>query len=128
MGGLYEHESLAQVLFVTGILGGGAAWLVGRALALTWRPVWHAAVYMLLLGAAVRFVHFALFQGGLLSPFSYVIDTAWLIAIGAVSWRITRAGQMARQYFWLYERTGLLSWRERPRSPANSAAGTSVSE
>jgi hypothetical protein len=30
-----------------------------------------------------------------------------------VAWRMTRAGQMATQYYWLYERTGPLSWRPR---------------
>ncbi len=55
-------ETLLQVLFVTGLIGGGAAWLAGRAIAQTWRPFWHVVAYMALLGAAVRFVHFALFE------------------------------------------------------------------
>ena len=33
------------------------------AIAQTWRPLWHIAAYMALLGAAVRFIHFALFDG-----------------------------------------------------------------
>ena len=33
---------------------------------------------MAMLGAAVRFVHFALFEGTLLSPASYVADTLYL--------------------------------------------------
>ena len=49
------------------MIGGGAAWLAGRAIAQTWRPFWQVVVYMLLLGAAVRFVHFALFEADLLS-------------------------------------------------------------
>jgi hypothetical protein len=120
MGELYEHESLAQILFVTAIIGGGAAWLAGRALARTWRPIWHGAGYMLLLGAGVRFVHFALFEATLLSPLSYLADTVYLMAVGLLSWRITRAGQMARQYFWLYERTGILTWRPRADEAATS--------
>ena len=113
MDDLYASESLTQILLVTGLIGGGAAWLAGRAIALTWRPLWHAAGYMLLLGAAVRFVHFALFEATLLSPLSYLVDTLFLLLIGTLAWRMTRANQMATQYYWLYERTGPLTWRER---------------
>jgi hypothetical protein len=113
LGDLYEHETLMQIVFVTGLLGGAAAWLAGRALARTWRPVWQTVIYTLLLGAAVRFVHFAIFEATLLSPLSYLVDTLYLVAVGALSWRMTRAGQMAKQYHWLYERNGLVSWRGR---------------
>jgi hypothetical protein len=110
---LYASESLTQVLLVTGLIGGGAAWLAGRAIALTWRPTWHLPGYMALLGAAVRFVHFALFEATLLSVSSYVVDTLYLVLVGTLAWRMTRAHQMATQYYWLYERTGPLTWRER---------------
>ena len=111
---LYEFESLLQIVLVTGMIGGGAAFLAGRAIAATWRPFWHLLSYMAMLGAAVRFVHFALFEATLLSPASYLTDTVYLTVVGALAWRMTRAGQMATQYYWLYERTGPLSWRERP--------------
>jgi hypothetical protein len=111
MSGLYESESISQVLMVTGIIGGGAAWLSGRAIATTWRPFWHVVAYMLLLGCAVRFVHFALFEGTLLSLPSYAADTLYLLIVSALAWRATRAAQMATQYYWLYERSGPLSWR-----------------
>ncbi len=65
---LYGSETWLQVLLVTGVIGGGAAFLAGRAIAQTWRPFWHVLVYMAMLGAAVRFVHFALFEATLLSP------------------------------------------------------------
>ena len=113
MDDLYATESLTQVLLVTGVIGGGAAWLAGRAIALTWRPTWHLIFYMALLGAAVRFVHFALFEGILLSLSSYLVDTLYLLLIGTLAWRMTRASQMATQYYWLYERTGPLTWRQR---------------
>jgi len=113
MDDLYAHETWLQILLVTGAIGGGAAFLAGRAIAQTWRPFWHVLVYMAMLGAGVRFVHFALFEATLLSPASYAADTTWLIFVGALAWRMTRAGQMATQYYWLYERTGPLSWRER---------------
>ena len=111
MNGLYESESLLQVLLVTGAIGGGAAWLTGRAVAATWRPFWHVIAYTLLLGCAVRFVHFALFEGTLLSPASYGADTIYLVMLSALAWRVTRAGQMATQYYWLYERASLFTWR-----------------
>ena len=110
---LYASESLLQVALVTGAIGGGAAFLAGRAIAQTWRPFWNVLVYMAMLGAAVRFVHFALFEGTLLSPASYVADTAYLIVAGSLAWRMTRAAQMATQYYWLYERTSPLTWRAR---------------
>jgi hypothetical protein len=110
---LYASESLLQVALVTGVLGGGAAWLAGQAVAGTWRPFWHVVAYMALLGGGVRFVHFALFEAALLSPLSYAADTLYLLLVGALAWRMTRAGQMATQYYWLYQRTGPLSWRER---------------
>src|SRR5436853_2227960 len=109
----YAAESLLQIALVTGVLGGGAAFLAGRAIAQTWRPFWSVLIYMAMLGAAVRFVHFALFEGTLLSPPSYVADTLYLIILSSFAWRMTRAGQMATQYHWLYERTGPLSCRSR---------------
>ena len=60
---LYEEDSFGVFLLVTVVLGGGAAWLSGRAIAATWRPWWQVPLYMLILGAAVRFFHFALFDG-----------------------------------------------------------------
>jgi uncharacterized protein DUF6867 len=117
---LYAEESLLQIILVTGVLGGGAAFLAGRAIAQTWRPFWHVLGYMAMLGCAVRFVHFALFDGTLLSPPSYVADALYLIVLGTLAWRMTRAAQMATQYYWLYERTGPLTWRRRG---AQSAEG-----
>jgi hypothetical protein len=113
-GHLYAKESLLQALFVTCLLGGGAAWATGRALANAWRPFGQAIVYLFLLGAAVRFAHFALFQGELLSLPSYLSDAAFLFLAGGLSWRLTHARRMATQYRWLYEKTGPFTWRERP--------------
>jgi hypothetical protein len=113
---LYRGEYLPQVLFVTGILGGGAAWLMGRACGATWRPVTHVILYAVLLGAAVRFFHFALFEGELLSLPSFLADTAYLAAVGCLSWRITRTTRMVTQYKWLYQRTSPVTWRQRPGS------------
>ena len=121
---LYALESPLQVLLVTGVLGGGAAWLAGRAIAQTWRPFWNVLLYMAMLGAGVRFVHFALFEATLISPASYLADTLFLVIMGALAWRMTRAAQMATQYYWLYERTGPLTWRERPPGGEITAGNT----
>ena len=111
IGQLYETETLPQILLVTGAIGGGAACMAGRAISQTWRPYWHTLVYILLLGAAVRFVHFALFEADLLSLPSYAVDTLYFAAIASLSFRLTRASQMVRQYPWLYVRAGPLGWR-----------------
>jgi hypothetical protein len=120
---IYTSESLLQVLLVTGLIGGGAAWLAGRALAQTWRPFWHVTGYMALLGAAVRFVHFALFEADLLAPLSYAVDTAFLLVVGSLGWRITRAAQMVTQYSWLYERSGPFTWRPKTGLDARPGKG-----
>lgn len=122
MGELYAKETFLQVVFVTGLIGGGAAWATGRALAETWRPFWQAVGYMLLLGAAVHFFHFALFGGELFSLVSYLADTLYLVAVCGLAWRITRARRMVSQYRWLYERTGPLTWRERQKPPEKPPA------
>jgi hypothetical protein len=109
----YASESLLQIALVTGVLGGGAAFLAGHAIAQTWRPFWNVLLYMAMLGAAVRFVHFALFEATLLSPASYTAGTLYLIMSGSLAWRMTRAAQMATQYYWLYERTSPVTWRTR---------------
>jgi hypothetical protein len=113
----YATETWPQVLFITVILGGGAAWLTGRAIARLWQPYWQVVVYTLMLGAAVRFVHFALFGAKLISPLSYAADVAFLLLLASVAWRITLAGNMVRQYGWIYDRDGLFKWRERPAIP-----------
>jgi hypothetical protein len=118
---LYAEESVLQIALVTGVIGGGAAFLAGRAIAGTWRPYWHVLAYMAMLGAAVRFVHFALFEGTLLSPASYLADTLYLVVVGSLAWRMTRAAQMATQYYWLYERTGPLTWRARAAGEESAA-------
>ena len=123
MTGLYATESFLQVLFVTGIIGGGAAWASGRAIAETWRPLRQVVLYMFLLGAAVRFAHFALFQGELLSLASSLADTLYLLPVGGLAWLLTQTRRMVTQYRWLYERTSPLTWRERPESAKNRQNG-----
>jgi hypothetical protein len=115
---LYEEPSIWLFLLVTVAMGGWAAWMTGRAVALTWRPVWHYVAAAVALAGTVRFFHFALFEGTLLSLHYYLVDFAVVLAIGLVGYRYTRARQMTTQYRWLYERTGPLSWREKAPEPA----------
>ena len=113
--GLIWEISLGAFLLVTVALGGGAAWLSGRALALKWRPYWYAVGYMLLFAGAVRFFHFALFSGTLLSLHYYLVDAAVLVLSASLGFRIMRATQMTSQYRWLYQRRGPFFWHRRTR-------------
>lgn len=108
---LYEEASIWQFFFVTCLLGGWAAWMTGRASAQTWRPMTSLAVYLLLLGIAVRFIHHALFDGTMFTAQYYIVDTVVLMVIGFLGYRYTRTNQMVTQYHWLYERASMLSWR-----------------
>jgi hypothetical protein len=110
---LYEENSFGIFLLVTLILGGGAAAAAGRAIAFTWRPWWQILVYMLILGGAVRFIHFALFGGALLSIHYYVVDSAICMACGLIGFRVARVNQMVTQYRWINRHDGPLRWRRK---------------
>jgi hypothetical protein len=113
---LYEEPSAWLFLLVTVVLGGWAAWMTGRAIALTWRPYWQVPVWCVPLAFAVRFIHFALFGGTLLSAQFGVVDYVVVTALASLGFRYFRTRQMTRQYRWLYERTGPLTWRERAQA------------
>ena len=108
----YTNETLLQTLFIT-LVGCGCAWQMGRSIAQTWRPIGNVVLAAILLGCAVRFLHFALFEEALFAPFAYLFETACLMIVAAIAWRYTRARQMIRQYYWLYEPSGPLGWRPR---------------
>jgi hypothetical protein len=95
---LYEDPAVWVFLIVTVVLGGCAAWMAGRAVATAWSRWWMVVLYCLLIGAAVRFIHFSLFGATLLSPHYYAIDTAVALTFGFTGFRVTRTRQMARQY------------------------------
>jgi hypothetical protein len=121
----YDGNSLGVFALITVIIGGGAAALTGRAIAATWRPWWHVLPLMLLLGAVVRFLHFALFGGTLSSPSYYVADTAVCLMCGLIGFRLTRVSQMVTCYGWINERADIYSWRQ--RKAASGRAGASES-
>lgn len=107
---LFWNSSALAFVLLDLVLGGAAAWMAGRTLARDWRGGWHVAGYMLLLGGAVRFCHFALAGGELISPYYFFVDALIMNAIALLSFRVMRAGQMTRQYPWLYRRTSPITW------------------
>ena len=108
---LYEESSFDVFLLVTVILGGGAAMLAGRAIAATWRPRWQVILYTLILGGAVRFIHFSLFGGTLLSFHYYLVDSLSCMVFGFLGFQTARAAQMVTQYRWINEADGPMRWR-----------------
>jgi hypothetical protein len=122
--GLIVEKSYVAFLLVTVVIGGGGALMIGRAMAKTWKPFWQAALFVAVLGAGVRFLHWGLFlgatfpswrqaQGDLTSLHYYFVDTAVLLAIAGLGFRVQRAAQMALQYDWLITKTSAMSWRLR---------------
>src|ERR1700686_2921493 len=90
---LTDEQSLGVFVLVSVGMGGGAAWLAGRAIAATWRPWWHIALYMVPLGLAVRFLHSALFDSKFLSLHYYLVDYAVCLAFGLLGFRLMRVTQ-----------------------------------
>jgi len=115
---LSDEHSLGIFLLVSVGMGGGAAWLAGRAIATTWRPSWHMPLYMLLLSLAVRFIHFALFDSVFLSLHYYLVDYAVCLGFALLGFHLMRVKQMVNRYKWLNERAGLFRWRRRDHSTA----------
>ena len=108
-----SDDSLRVFLILTVVIGGGAAFLAGRGLARSWKPFWRVYFYMALLAVAVRFFHYALFDGNLRSLYYYLVTYVVLLAAGSLGFRAMRTTQMVTQYRWLYERTSPLTWRDR---------------
>jgi hypothetical protein len=121
---LSDEHSLGVFLLVSVAMGGGAAWLAGRAIAATWRPWWHIALYMVLLGLAVRFLHYALFDSKFLSLHYYLVDYTVCLAFGLLGFRLMRVTQMVTRYNWINQRTGLLRWRRRDQTPGRNTIKT----
>jgi hypothetical protein len=117
----YDGNSIWVFALLTVLIGGGAAALTGRAVAATWRPWLHVIPLALLLGAAVRFLHFALFGGTLLSLTYYVADTAVCLVCALVGFRLMRVSQMVTCYGWINERVDPYRWRRRATSGRDAA-------
>ena len=100
-------------LGLTLLLFGGAALATGRALARHWRPAWQTLPYAALLGLGDRFLLYALFDGELVSASGYAIGALILLLLALLAYRLTLVRGMVRQYPWLHESAGPLSWRRR---------------
>jgi NO-binding membrane sensor protein with MHYT domain len=98
---LYEESYFLTFILISVVLGGGAGWLTGRAIAHTWRPWWKVVLATLLLGLGVRFIHFALFDATFLSLHYYTVDTLIALVFALAGYRVTRSQQMAQQYGFL---------------------------
>ncbi len=137
MGVIYE-TSLWAFLFVTVFAGGGAATMVGRAAAKGWNPFWQAALQVMVLAAAIRFLHWGLFagatlaswrqaQGSLFSLHYYLADAAILLVFAWLGFTRQRTAQMLRQYGWLAVQTSPLSWRLREDATEQPQSGETAS-
>ncbi len=107
-----EH-SIWVYLGLTLVLGGAAAFLMGRNFAENWRPAWHILFACPGLALGVRFLHYALFQEPLLTPWGYAADALTVTIIALIGFRLARTEAMVTRYYWLYEKTSPFSWRER---------------
>ena len=108
-------------LLITVLMGGSAAWVTGKAVAQTWRPLYQLLVYAGLLVFGVRFLHYALFYEPLLPLRNWAVDYTVLFVLAALGFRRMRALQVSTQYSWLFEPSGPLGWRRRPTAPRYSA-------
>ena len=107
-------ENTFLVFFIINVIGGGgAAFLAGRSTAIAWQPVWQLVVYMLIFGAGLRFLHFALFQETLTSGYYYIVQTAIVTAFALLGYRMTRVNQMTQKYPWLYQKTSPFGWQDK---------------
>ncbi len=111
---LYEEHSAWLFILVTVVMGGLAAWQMGRSIAQTWRPFAALFAYAAMLTCGVRFIHFAMFEGTLVSPRYFVVDFIVVFAAAALGWRRRRAEQMASQYSFAFASAGPFGWRRKP--------------
>ena len=105
--------TIGEFIGVTLILFGFTAFLMGQAIAETWRPAWQNIAFGFLLALGNHFVDCSLFEKDWLSFTHYLLDAVWIIVVSLFAYRVTMARKMVTQYPWLYERASLLSWRER---------------
>ena len=108
-------------IVLTLLLGGGAAVLTGRNFAVNWRKPHAVALAGLGLAVAVRFLHFALNNEPLLTAPGFLLDAVPIVLLALLGFRWRRTEQMTSQYYWLYERTSRLTWRD--KLPGGSTGG-----
>ncbi len=92
--------SIGVFVILTVVLGGAASYTTGKAIAETWKPYWQLVWYMVLLAAAVRFFHYALFEETLLSLIGYLASLVVLLAAATLGHYQARRRQMRERYGW----------------------------
>ena len=111
--GATDMQVFLVFLFLTVIIFGGASFLMGQAIAETWRPIWQNIVYGALLVAVERFLAWALFKAPPFNLGAIILNAAVIIGFALLAYRLTQVRKMVSQYPWLYERAGLFSWRDK---------------
>ena len=95
---LLWEVSLFEFVVVTCILAGGTAWLTGKSIANGWLGNGILVFYVALIACAARFIHFALYDGTLLTLHYYTVDFIVLLGFAFAGKTYTRMQQMKRQY------------------------------
>jgi len=116
-----ESRDLLVFVILTLGLAGGCTLMAGRAIALLWAPFWRVIPAALALGLGNRFLCYALFGQPLTDPVLYLRDSLPLVLLALLAYRLTRVGQMLRQYDWLYERKGWFGWQDKATLSPNSS-------
>jgi hypothetical protein len=125
---------MISLLALTIIMFGGGGFLMGQALADTWRPWWQILPYSALLALGNNFLGFALFNGAFVidslfskasQPLSeavleYIFDLVVIVGFAALAYRLTLARKMTSQYPWLYERAGPFAWKHKVSSDSQT--------
>lgn len=116
-----------SIVALTVIMFGGGGFLMGQALAETWRPWWQLLPYGALLAFGNQFLGFALFGGPFIvdslvstgaqplgdAILAYLFEATVIIGFGLLAFQLTRARKLVSQYPWLYERNGPFGWKEK---------------
>ena len=109
----HEQASFWPFLILTVVFGGWCARIAGRSFAESWRPFYVLPLALLALAAGVRFLHFALFEGTLLSLQYFTADYAILLGFAAWGYLTRRSELMAGLYPFAFKRYGLIAWRNK---------------
>ncbi len=104
-------SELGVFIGLTIVLFGGCAFMMGQALANSWRPSWQPAPYCVLLALMNRFLAWSLFGSDPLSLAGLLVDFVMILLLAYAGFLLTRANKMVSQYPWLYERATPFTWR-----------------
>ena len=97
-------------VLLTLVLGGLARWATGRAMAQTWRPCGDACALHGLSRRRRAVPSLCALRRAVAVADSLYNAASSCMAVGVLGYRAMRATQMATQYSWAYDRSGL-NWR-----------------